>query len=132
VEDVTEGGVEDVQEGDEEEDEEPDDFGIPAPVVVPDTLLPAISAASLLACETSCRAGLAADSLTPALVTQLLARLQALRDDGHATAEEEDRKLAELDGGEAAKAAKGLGDAAFKAKNYKEAAARYGGGGAGG
>jgi tetratricopeptide (TPR) repeat protein len=128
--------VEDVQDGDEDDDEDEHEDEEPPSVsgfqpretkIVPPELLASISAASLVACEASCRAGLAVgDELTPTLVTQLLSRLQALRDGGHVTEEAKDRLLVDAyDGLEASKNPKAAGDAAFKQKSYKTAVAKY-------
>ena len=86
------------------------------------SLLPGIDGAALASCEASCRTGLAATP-TDSLAQQLRARLQALRDEGHATDEAADRAAADVEGSLVPKAA---GNAAFGAKKYRDAAARYG------
>lgn len=77
-----------------------------------------VDGASYAACEASCRKGLELDAKN----ALLRSRLQALRDAGHATDEAKDKEMCDK---EAAAAMKALGNPAFSAKKWKEAAEFY-------
>lgn len=100
-----------VEDDAEDEDEGGAIVDDPPPKELDADVVKVVKAVTYADCEATCRTGLALDPESVALKE----RLQSLRDAGHATNEEEDRKLVKT---EAADAIKKDGNADFVAKRF--------------